>query len=72
MSLPYLTEYADSVRIALDLAEHESAHLRYTYRTLYADHLPRMFALTYAIHPFLGNLLLSTENEYSPFRPSPE
>lgn len=37
MSLPYLTEYADSVRIALDLAERESAHLRYTYRTLYAE-----------------------------------
>lgn len=37
MSLPYLPEHADSARIALDLAERESAHLRYTYRTLYAE-----------------------------------
>lgn len=37
MSLPYLAEHADSARIALDLAERESAHLRYTCRTLYAE-----------------------------------
>lgn len=37
MSLPYLVEEADSARIALELAERESAHLRYTYRTLYAE-----------------------------------
>lgn len=37
MSLPYLAEQADPARIALELAERESAHLRYTYRTLYAE-----------------------------------
>ena len=35
--MPYLTEHADSARIALALAERESAHLRYTHRTLYAE-----------------------------------
>lgn len=37
MSLPYLVEQADTARIALELAERESDHLRYTYRTLYAE-----------------------------------
>ncbi len=37
MNLPYLAEFVDSARIALDLAERESAHLDYTYRTLYAE-----------------------------------
>lgn len=37
MSMPYLAEQADPARIALELAERESAHLRYTYRTLYAE-----------------------------------
>ena len=32
-----LPEHADSARIALDLAERESAHLRYTCNTLYAE-----------------------------------
>ena len=35
--MPYITEHADSARIALALAERESAHLRYTHRTLYAE-----------------------------------
>lgn len=37
MSLPYLAEQADPARLALELAEREAAHLRYTYRTLYAE-----------------------------------
>ena len=37
MTLTYLPEHADSARIALDLAERESAHLRYTCNTLYAE-----------------------------------
>lgn len=37
MSLPYLAEQADPALIALELAEREAAHLRYTYRTLYAE-----------------------------------
>ncbi len=35
--LTYLPEHADSARIALDLAERGSAHLRYTCNTLYAE-----------------------------------
>lgn len=37
MNLSYLTEHADSARIALNLAERESVHLRYTYSTLYEE-----------------------------------
>jgi hypothetical protein len=37
VTLTYLPEHADSARIALDLAERESAHLRYTCNTLYAE-----------------------------------
>ncbi len=37
MTMSYLPEYADAARIAMNLAERESAHLRYTYRTLYAE-----------------------------------
>lgn len=37
MTLSYLPEHADAARIALNLAERESTHLRYTYRTLYAE-----------------------------------
>lgn len=37
MSLPYLVEQTEPARIALELAERESAHLRYTYGTLYAQ-----------------------------------
>lgn len=37
MSIQYLSEYAQAARIALSLAEREAEHLRYTYRTLYAE-----------------------------------
>lgn len=37
MILAYLPEHADSARLALDLAERESAHLGYTCHTLYAE-----------------------------------
>ncbi len=37
MSKTYSDEYADSARIALELAEREAAHLHYTHRTLYAE-----------------------------------
>ncbi len=37
MSINYLAEYGDSARIALELAERESAHLRYTWHTLYQE-----------------------------------
>ena len=39
MIIRYLPEHADAARIALALAELESKHLRYTYRTLYAEHI---------------------------------
>ena len=35
MSLMYLVEHADAARIALDLAEREAAHLRFTCNTHY-------------------------------------
>lgn len=41
MSLGYLAEHLDAARIALDLAEREAAHLRYTYRTLYSEPIDR-------------------------------
>lgn len=37
MSMSYLAEYSRAARDALDLAEREAAHLRYTYRTLYSE-----------------------------------
>ncbi len=37
MSMTYLPDHADAARIALALAERESAHLGYTFRTLYAE-----------------------------------
>ena len=37
MSMSYLAEHADPARIALELAEREAGHLRYTYRTLYVE-----------------------------------
>ena len=37
MSLTYLVEHAEAARIALDLAEREGAHLRYTYDTLFSE-----------------------------------
>ena len=37
MSLEYLAEHGAAARLALDLAEREAAHLRYTHRTLYAQ-----------------------------------
>ncbi|CAK0775427.1 conserved hypothetical protein [Gammaproteobacteria bacterium] len=37
MKLSYLAEYADAARIALDLADRELSHLRYTHTTLYAE-----------------------------------
>lgn len=41
MSLDYLAEYGDAARIALELAERESEHLRYTWRTLYQEPIDR-------------------------------
>jgi hypothetical protein len=35
--MSYLPDHADAARIALALAERESAHLGYTHRTLYAE-----------------------------------
>lgn len=37
MSIDYLAEHADLARIALELAERESRHLRYTWQTLYQE-----------------------------------
>jgi hypothetical protein len=37
LSLNFLAEHADAARIALDLAEREAKHLRYTWQTLYAE-----------------------------------
>ena len=39
MSQTYIAEYAETARIALDLAEREVAHLRYTYETLFSEHI---------------------------------
>lgn len=43
MTLAYLAEYGETARIALDLAEREAAHLRYTYRTLYQEDIDRVW-----------------------------
>ncbi len=37
MNPVYLAEHAEAARIALDLAERQAAHLRYTYSTLFAE-----------------------------------
>lgn len=37
MKLTYLVEHVEAARIALDLAEREAAHLRYTYDTLFSE-----------------------------------
>jgi hypothetical protein len=37
MSPAYLVEHAEAARSALDLAEREAAHLRYTYDTLFSE-----------------------------------
>ena len=37
MSPTYLVEHAEAARIALNLAEREAAHLRYTYDTLFSE-----------------------------------
>jgi hypothetical protein len=39
VSLRYLPEYAESAVLALDLARKETAHLRYTHRTLFDQHI---------------------------------
>lgn len=41
MSIDYLAEHGDLARIALELAERESGHLRYTWRTLYQEPIDR-------------------------------
>ena len=41
MSPTYLVEHAEAARIALDLAEREAAHLRYTYDTLFSEPIDR-------------------------------
>jgi len=37
MSLRYLPEHAETALLALELARHEAAHLRYTHSTLFAQ-----------------------------------
>lgn len=39
MSLAYVKEHAENALLALQLAEKEKAHLAYTHRTLYAQHI---------------------------------
>lgn len=39
MSLAYLPEHAENALLALELAEKEVAHLAYTHRTLFAQHI---------------------------------
>ncbi len=39
MSLAYLPEHAQNALLALDLAKKEAAHLAYTHRTLFAQHI---------------------------------
>jgi hypothetical protein len=41
MSIDYLAEHGDLACIALELAERESEHLRYTWRTLYQEPIDR-------------------------------
>ena len=41
MSPTYLVEHAEAARIALNLAEREAAHLRYTYDTLFSEPIDR-------------------------------
>lgn len=41
MSPGYLVEYGEAARIALDLAEREAAHLRYTHDTLFSEPIDR-------------------------------
>lgn len=43
MSIDYLAEYGDLARIALELGERESEHLRYTWRTLYQEPIDRVW-----------------------------
>ncbi|MDD2720620.1 MAG: hypothetical protein PHH47_04855 [Gallionella sp.] len=39
MSLAYLPEHAENALLALELAKKEAAHLSYTHRTLFAQHI---------------------------------
>jgi len=39
VTLSYLPEHAESALLALELAEKDVAHLAYTHRTLYAQHI---------------------------------
>jgi hypothetical protein len=41
MSPAYLVEHSEAARIALDLAEREAVHLRYTYDTLFSEPIDR-------------------------------
>lgn len=41
MSSAYLAEHAEAARIALDLAERQAAHLRYTCDTLFSEPIDR-------------------------------
>ena len=41
MSPAYLAEHAEAARIALDLAERQAAHLRYTCDTLFSEPIDR-------------------------------
>jgi hypothetical protein len=62
MSPAYLAEHGDAALIALDLAEREATHLRYTQRTLYAqtidlawvESLPQREDLSEKIDAFVG------------------
>lgn len=54
MSLAFLAEHVDRARIALDLAQRESAHLRYTYDTLYAEAIDRTWVEDLAVRQDLA------------------
>ena len=43
MSPTYLVEHAEAARIALNLAEREAEHLRYTYDTLFSEPIDRAY-----------------------------
>ena len=48
MSVEYLVEFADSAMLALSLAERESTHLHYTYRTLFTEAIDLIWVVSLA------------------------
>ena len=51
MSLQYLPEYAEAAIHALDLAQRESGHLRYSQSTLFAQAIDLVWVQTLGDHP---------------------